>query len=740
MFKQICLLACLSASSIAAMANTPVKGSVTDTNKQPVPGANVWWLGTTVGATTDEKGNFEIPSVTNTDRLLISFIGYTTDTLVVTNPNRPVKAVLGGEVRLGEVVVSQRKAGTITSRIEPLQTQKITYDELCRAACCNLAESFETNASVDVSYSDAATGARQIKLLGLAGTYVQMLTEQLPNLQGAASPYGLSYVPGPWMESIQVSKGTSSVKNGYEALTGQINIEYKKPQTSDPLSVNLFASDAGRIETNVDGNIKLNEHLSTGLLLHYSRELGEHDSNDDGFLDLPKTEQFNGLNRWYYKKGNYIFQAVANVLHEKRESGQIAKHDKHIEHPYKIDITTNRGMFYTKNGYILNHESNTSIALLLSGSYHNQDSYFGNTTYDVNQKNVYANLIFETEFTPVHKISTGASVVYDHYNEKLNDARTEGLDHLKLRRYETVGGVYAQYTFTPSEKFTLLTGIRADAHTEHGMFVTPRLHVKYTPFGELLNLRASVGRGFRTANVLVENSYLLASSRKMVFASDLDPFESAWNYGASAHFTIPVFNKSLSLMMEWYYTDFQKQVVANLENPRQVTFSNLDGRSYAQNAQVEVSYPFFRGFTLTSAFRWTDAKTTYDGVLREKPLTNRYKGLITASYQTRLKKWQFDVTSQFNGKGRMPDPGPDALWASTFPSYVSLNAQITKYFRTWSIYVGGENLTGYKQKNPIIDAANPWGEDSRFDASMVWGPMHGAKFYVGVRWSLPKKD
>lgn len=737
MIKQLYLITILSVCTLATFANTPVKGIITDKDNNPIPGANVWWNGTTVGATSDEKGLFEIPFVTATNQLLVSFIGYNTDTLQVTDPSRFINAVLGGEVQLNEVVVSQRKAGTITSRIEPLQTQKITYDEICRAACCNLAESFETNASVDVSYSDAATGARQIKLLGLAGTYVQMLTEQLPNLQGAASPYGLSYIPGAWMESIQVSKGTSSVKNGYEALTGQINVEYKKPQNADPLSVNLFLSDAGRIETNVDGVLKLGEHLSSGLLLHYSREQGEHDANKDGFLDLPKTEQFNGLNRWYYKRDNYMFQAVANVIHEKRESGQVGKH---IDNPYQIGITTNRGMFYTKNGYIINRESNTSVALLLSGSYHDQDSYFGKALYDVNQKNVYANLIFETEFTPVHKISTGLSLNYDHYKERLADSHVQGVENLKLRRYETVGGAYAQYTFTPDEKLTVLAGIRADQHSEHGFFVTPRLHVKYSPFGELLNLRASVGRGFRTANVLVENSYLLASSRTMIFAPGLDPFESAWNYGASAHFTIPVFDKPLSVMLEWYYTDFQKQIVADLENPREVRFYNLSGRSYAQNTQAEVSYPFFRGFTLTGAFRWTDAKTTYDGVLREKPLTNRYKGLLTASYQTKLKKWQFDVTSQFNGKGRMPNPGEEALWEETFPSYVSLNAQITKYFRTWSVYVGGENLTGYKQKNPIIDAANPWGENSRFDASMVWGPVHGAKFYVGVRWSIPKKD
>ena len=634
--------------------------------------------------------------------------------------------------------MSARRSSTLNSRMDPLQSQKITYDELCRAACCNLAESFETNPSVDVSYADAATGARQIKLLGLSGTYVQMLTEQVPNLQGAASAYGLSYVPGPWMEGIQVSKGTSSVKNGYEALTGQINIDYKKPQTADPLFVNLFAAHTGRLEANVDGNIAINDKLSTGLLLHYSREKMSHDSDDDGFMDMPKTEQYNVMNRWYYKSNNYIFQVAANFIHEDRESGQIA-HGEHIENPYKIGINTDRAVLFTKNGYIFDHDKNTNLALILSGTYHKQNSSFGLNKFDVEQKNIYANLMFETELDSKNRISTGVSMNYDNYNEKLIDQRVEGLDNIKLKRKDPIAGAYAQYTFDYYSRFTLLAGVRGDYSSDHGFFVTPRLHLKYAPLGELLNLRASVGRGYRVANVLVENNYLLASSRKMVFERGLDNFESAWNYGASAHFTFPLFNRDLSIMLEYYYTDFDKQVVANVEDPTQVVFSNLKGRSYAQNAQIEISYPLLKGFNVTGAYRWTEAKTTYDGKLMTKPLTNRYKGLLTASYQTPSGMWQFDATSQFNGGGRMPNPGTvDPLWNSDFPSFITLSAQATFNYKTLSLYVGGENLTGYRQKNPIIDAANPWGD--RFDATMIWGPVHGPKFYVGMRWSIPRNS
>lgn len=733
---KILLTALFVAVSLAAFAQNRVKGNVVDAQNEPIVGANLRWMNTSTGGVTDIDGNFDIEASGVSNRLIASYIGCTPDTITVTHPSGFLNIALKGQVELDEVVVSARRQGTLNSRVEAMQMQAITYDELCRAACCNLAESFETNASVDVAYSDAATGARQIKLLGLSGTYVQMLTEQIPNLQGAASPYGLSYVPGPWMNGIQVSKGTASVKNGYESLTGQINIDYKKPQTADPLFVNLFAAHTGRLEANADVNINLNKKLATGLLMHYSREKMSHDSDDDGFLDMPKTEQYNIMNRWYYKSDNYIFQAGANFVHEKRESGQIT-HGDHMTNPYKIDINTNRGVLFTKNGYIFDHDKNTNIALILSGTFHDQKSNFGKNLFDVQQQNVYANLMFETEFSSLHKISTGASMNYDHYKEKLIDERVEGLDNIKLRRTDPITGIYGQYTFNYYDRVTVLAGLRGDYSKEHGFFVTPRLHVKYAPWGDLLSLRASVGRGYRVANVLVENSYLLASSRKMVFQNGLDNFESAWNYGASAHLTLPLFDKNLSVMLEYYYTDFDKQVVANLEDPTRVTFGNLDGRSFAQNAQIEVSYPFFKGFLLTGAYRWTDAKTTYNGELMTKPLTNRFKGLLTASYQTPGGMWQFDATSQFNGGGRMPNPGKvDPLWNPEFPSFVSLSAQATFNYKELSVYVGGENLTGYRQKNPIIDAANPWGD--RFDASMVWGPVHGPKFYIGMRWSLPR--
>ncbi|MFV0583274.1 MAG: TonB-dependent receptor [Parabacteroides gordonii] len=735
MLKQLYLILLITFFAISARADE-VKGHVFDDNNQPVIGANVYWEGTQQGTTTDVDGAFKLKTRKSTNNLVVSYIGYTTFVMPVTNPDEPLQITLKGEVALEEVVISERKMGTIASRTSVLQTQKITYDEICRAACCNLAESFETNPSVDVSYADAATGARQIKLLGLAGTYVQMLTENYPNFRGAASLYGLDYVPGAWMESIQVSKGTSSVKNGYEALAGQINVEFKKPPTADIFSVNLFGSDAGRYEGNADASWHINDKVSTGLLVHYSNDKKQHDGNDDGFLDTPLKEQVNLMNRWYHKLDNYVAQYGARYLHENRTGGQATKHHDFAD-PYQVHLETNRAELYTKQAYIIDKEKVESVALILSGSYHEQKSMYDRTPYNVYQNNVYASLLYEKEFSPAHSLSTGLSMNYDGFNENLLQAGTRKV----FDRTEVVPGAYVQYTYNLNDKLIVLGGIRADYSSLYDFFVTPRVHIKYNPF-DWFHVRASAGKGFRTANILAENNFLLSSSRKMNIAENLDQ-EEAWNTGLNLSFYIPLFGKELSLNGEWYYTNFLKQVVVDMDSdPHAVGFYNLDGKSYSNSFQVEATYPFFRGFTLTAAYRYTDAKTDYrnaEGVTRrlKKPLVSDYKALATASYQTPLKKWQFDLTGQFNGGGRMPTPdATNPLWEPNFNAYTVVNAQITRYFRRWSIYIGAENLFDYKQSHPIIDAENPRGDS--FDGSMVWGPVHGRKIYAGLRFNISR--
>ncbi len=655
------------------------------------------------------------------------------------------------EKELKEVVVSskattRRMAGAVNGAV-------ITQDELFKAACCNLGESFTTNPSVDVNYSDAATGAKQIKLLGLSGSYVQMLTENLPNFRIAAAPYSLGYVPGPWMKSIQVSKGSASVRNGYESITGQIDVEYLKPDDEEGLTVNLFGNTMSKMEANADANVHVNGPLATEILAHYENDWGSHDRNHDSFLDMPSVKQYHFQNRWRSVGDHYIFHAGIGLLKEDREGGQKGHHSD-IASPYLINIETDRYEAYMKHAFVLNKEHGTNIALMSNASMHVQDGEYGRKSYYVNQKNIYGQLMFETNFTKEHNLSAGLSVNHDYLHQNATGVRYNSngannhsnddsgdLSHFHLIQKETTSGAYVQYTYNKDNRLILMAGLRVDDSRLYGTFVTPRMHIKYMP-SDLVSFRLSAGKGYRTSFAFAENSNLLASGRLLQVDMNLRQ-EEAWNYGVSMAWLIPLLGNTLKLNADYYYTDFKQQAVVDYEmNQSMIHIHNLFGDSYSHTLQVDATYPLFKGMTLTAAYRLNQVKCTYgkDNKLMTKPLNSRYKGLITASYKTALGLWQFDATLQLNGGGRMPIPLHDgdgnALWPEHFHSYEQLSAQITRWFRHFSIYVGGENLTGFKQKNPIINAHNPW--SNLFDATMVWGPVQGAMGYIGVRINFGK--
>lgn len=629
--------------------------------------------------------------------------------------------------------------GRIKNELTPLNTETLGRQEMFRAACCNLGEAFVTNPSVDVSYSDAATGARQIKLLGLSGTYVQMLQENIPAFRGIALPFGLGYVPGPWMQSIQVSKGAASVKNGYEGITGQINIEYVKPQGVEAFRVNAYYDSNLKAEVNLDAEKHLGEHLSTGILAHYEKSTRDHDMNKDGFIDMPKVEQINLMDRWAWVSDKWISQLSVRGLKESRWSG-VSHHNRSgvAIDPFCIDIDTKRIEGQWKNALIMNRDRNESLALMLKGSYQDMEDVIGQGGYRANQKNGYAQLLYEADVAPGHNLSVGLTLNHDYLNEHLIRVYNVWRDNGATIKETTYGG-YAQYTYTLDEKLTAMAGIRYDHSSIHGSFVTPRLHLKYSP-AEWFTARLAAGKGYRTPHPVAENIALLSSSRTVVY-NEGGPCgqqlkqEEAWNTGLTLGFKIPVADETLELNADYYYTKFLQQVIIDRDQAHAITIYNLpkDGKSYSHVMQVDATYPFPWGFSLTAAYRWQDVRQTEMNGLRRVPLTSRYKALATLSYKTPLEFWQIDVTYQHNGDGRMPDCH-NGMWKESYDAFGQLSAQVTREFRYFSLYIGGENLIGFRQKNPIIDSFNPYG--ANFDASMIWGPTEGAMIYAGFRVNI----
>lgn len=627
---------------------------------------------------------------------------------------------------LEEVSIQQRKAEGLSRLGGAENGNAIGQDELFRAACCNLGESFITNPSVDVNYNDAAVGARQIKLLGLSGQYVQMLLENLPVTLGAAMPYSLGYVPGAWMKSISVSKGASSVKNGPQSITGQINVEYLKPEDNPALQVNIYGDSRLKGEANVMGNMHLNHHLSTEVLAHYEKDFMHMDEDGDGWHDSPAVEQLHLQNRWKYQKGHYIMHAGFGYLHENREGGQMKDFSAT---PYRVLIEANHLDGYMKHAFLLNRDHNTNLALLATGSLYNLDGTFGLKSYSDRQQSLNSQLVLEHNFNDIHNLSTGLSLNADQLEEKLLGPTAE-------TRTEYTPGIFAQYTYKPTYKLTLMAGLRADYSSLYDRsYLTPRLHVKWVP-ADWMTLRASTGKGYRTPHAVAENHYLLTSGRTLV-VGDLKQEES-WNSGASLCFYIPVKERTLTVNAEYYYTDFINQAVVDYDSdPTKIRIDNLDSRSYSHTLQVDANYDLTEDLNLLAAFRYNRVMCTYGGRLMEKPLQSRYKGLVTLSWKPMLSIWQVDLTLQLNGGGRIPDYLDEnnvLVTGTEFPAYLQLNLQVTREFRYFSVYVGGENLTNYLQSNPVVNAANPW--SSTFDPTLVWGPVHGIMGYAGIRLNI----
>jgi outer membrane receptor for ferrienterochelin and colicins len=730
-----------------------IKGVVLEESKQgsfmPLAGASVVWAGTNNGTVSDTSGVFSITQIKGVNRLVISYTGYSPDTISTLNA-KELKIILASGKQLNEVTVTSKQRSTYLSSLNPIRTQVMTERELFKAACCNLSESFETNPSVDVSYNDAVTGSKQIQLLGLSGNYTQLTVESLPGPRGLATPFGLNFIPGPFVESIQLNKGVGSVVNGYESIAGQINVELKKPQTAEKLYLNAYINDMTKTDLNLVLTEKFGDKWSTALLLHDNFQTKTNvDYNKDGFRDMTSGNLFTAVNRWNYNgTRGFESQLGFKILIDNLTGGQTnfdPDKDKFTTRSYGLGITTNRYEVYAKAGYVFPEKKYKSIGLQLSAFDHKQDSYFGMTAYYGRQKNFYVNLIYQSIIgTTAHKFRTGLSFLSDNYNELFNTTR--------YKRQETVPGAFFEYTFTPVEKFNIVAGMRADHNSlfarpdgsgGRGWFATPRLHVRYEPV-KGTTIRLSAGRGQRTANIFAENNSVFVSARQMNIitssagkAYGLDP-EVAWNKGISIDQKFRLFKRSANFALDFFRNDFQQQVIVDLEDARQVKFYNLDGKSYSNSFQAEMNLEPVQKLEVRLAYRFFDVRSTYGGQLLQKPFTARHRAFTNLAYET--GGWKFDYTFNINGSKRITNTSanpPVYQKRLESPSYILMNAQVSKTVgkkHPVDLYIGGENLTNFLQGDVIVSADQPFGP--YFDASLIWGPVTGRMFYAGFRYKI----
>ena len=681
---------------------------------------------------------------------------------------------------LDAAVFVSRQAGNYLSKGKEIRTEVISAAGLCKMACCNLAESFENSASVTVGYSDAVTGARQIRLLGLSGVYTQMLDETRPVMRGLASPFGLSYVPGQWLESIQIAKGSSSVINGVECMTGQINMEHRKPTDEKPLFLNAAIMSDSKVDFNIASSLQMGYNWSTVLLGHVSGNHKMHDMDQDGFMDDPKMLQFNLSNRWLYMADNGVqVRFGVRAIQDSRLGGQMLTDadGKEVTYDYKSyifnpkqkpadmvnpwgsDIRNRSLNGYLKVGVPLNEENSQNIALVADYNYQEMDSHFGATDYVAGQHSAFANLLYQNVISDSHKFTVGLNGTFDRYDEVfMRKIWFEGRENMAGNNVPYVtdlanAGVFGEYTYSHGDALSVIAGLRGDwfNHVSDGKSkfrVSPRVTLRYMPIDEIV-IRANGGRGLRYSTPLVDNIGVFSTGKRFDGAYNEHILEDAWTFGGNITYYLPFgVSSNTYLSVDYFRTQFDQQMVVDYERyANQISFYALDGnRSFTDNIQLDFSVDPIERFNITVTARYTKARIELAGrVLVEKPMTSRFKGVLNLQYATNLNKWIFDFTASLNGSCRvydfmlnLKDSDGNLLYKDgRTPVYPMLYAQITRRFKGWDVYAGAENLTNFRQKDAIIGADNP--RQASFDASCIWGPLMGIKLHAGFRFTLWKK-
>jgi len=730
-------------------AQEHVTGIVQDQYGTPLESALIYWKeAPEINTKSTADGAFKIPYQTSYNNLVISYPGFENYIFEAQSTSQDYIITLNEVEQLGEVILSLVPQTSYRKKSSSLNSIIMDEEEFKKAACCNLSESFETNATVDVRYSDAVLGSRQVNMLGLNSPYLYISKNSLPIARGASQAFGLAFIPGTWVSEIEIISGVSSVADGFESIAGQIDVTFKEPDLDEPLFVNIFASEDARFEANVHLNQKVTDEISSSLFIHGSTRIAENDRNNDDFLDSPLGEQLNVLNTWSFqpKASKFKGNLNLNLVNDRKQSGELdfspSQHQLGNE-VWGAEIKTQKMDVDTDWVYALSEGDESSLQFNSAFRYHNQESYYGQRTFDIEQKHFVTKFSFQTLIPETeHRFLSGVQYMRDDFDELV------GFENLTQfsRTDHTIGG-FAEYTHQFHYKLSLTSGIRLDYHNQIGVFATPKIHLRYQAFDQTL-IKASAGRGRRIANIFAENQRFMASNRNFNILSNsgnvygLDA-EDAWTYGINIQQDFEIFERCGELIIDAYTTRFSNQVVVDLdESAQEVNFYNLEGKSFSNILQIDLNYNVIDHLNFRGSYKHYQVKTDFNSGRLFQALQPENRAFVNLSYRLNNKReeksWKFDATYNWTGKQRLPDTSSnsEANQLADFSNpFSTVNTQVTKLFREkFEVYLGLENAFNYQQDRVILGADDPFGNE--FDAAMVYAPIFGRMFYLGLRYSL----
>jgi len=746
MKKILLIIALILASGYTSLNAQSIKGVVysdAEGKKELLEDAVVKWINTTKGTITDNKGIFELKLEGIIDkRLVVSYAGYKTDTVEAEGKDF-VEINITPNLSTSTIEVEDKKKSTFFGNYTA-KTEVISSQELVKEACCDLAGCFGRNSSVEVAVTDIITDAKELKILGLEGAYTQLLVDNMPLMSGLNVKYGISSIPGTMIDKITISKGSNSVLQGYESISGIMNVILKDYNNSDRLMINGFMNSMFEKQFNLNFTNSLNKKWSNILTLHSVQKSNVMDDNSDGFLDNPLITRYVLYNKWNFasEKKDTDFNIAARYWNEERIGGQRsdAHNSNHTPGQPLYEQSMKINSFEGYSRFSRQFSESSGMKTYLSSSYYDQSSIYGNTTYDAKQTYFAASGFYEFEIMPNDYLKTGLSYKYQNIDENIafsdTTNKTYAGDYLKK---ESIPGIFAENSLSfLDDKASLMTGIRFDYHNVHNLIVTPRALFRFQP-DKVLVFRASVGTGFRTMNLFSEYPSLFASSRNIVIAETLEP-EKMINYGVDMIWYFGGNDMSGSLNLDFYRTDFSNKIIPDYDtSPHEVIFENLNGKAFSNVFQSEVNLTLLRDIDLKFAYKLIDLKYERNGVLTEQPFNSKHRLLATATYTLPGNTWSFNAGFNWFGKQRLPSTASNPVQyrlPDESKPYTLVNAQINKNFKNFEIYAGVENMLNFKQDNPIVGADDPFGQ--YFDTSFIYGPTKGREFYAGFRFILAK--
>ena len=696
-------------------------------------GAKIKLLHAKKATFSDSEGKFELYLGKRfPDTLVILSTGYRPDTILLSEKDRfgAISIVLFSDQLQPEVLV-ERKAGNGTMKISIAQVERISNGELRRAACCNLSESFETNASVDVNLTDAVSGARKIQLLGLDGVYTQFQLENVPFLRGLETAFGMQSFSGIWLDGIQISKGTGSVVNGHESMAGLINLSVKNPFEADRFLVNVYGNRFGRGEMNSILSHKLNERWATTLLLNGAMNQTVIDENRDGFLDLPQFKNVSALNKWQFNGEKMEAQFSVYGYYDDRFAGQSPFSPALF--PFHMALTNQHLEATAKTGFFGSHPGE-SLGIINHVKVHRTGGYFGGNSIggqrisSGEEKRYYVSINYDRSSTDgKHTLKSGVSATL------LDITQQAGISI--LQRKELTSGPFAEYALLLN-RLSIQSGVRLDYHSLFGWFFVPRIHAKYalTP---KTDLRLTGGKGWRVPNFLIENNSLMASNKFWVLPLEGVLPEISWNVGGSIASEFQLFNRKATLTLDGYFTWFERQLNIDRDVSQvAIVFSYIENQSTALACQAEIDWTLSKQFSVRGAYKFLSVQSIYDVTMQQQTMIPTHRLLLTTSWTSKNKRLQADLTANIVGPMRMPH-NHAATGMEFSPWYPYLFGQVSYQWKYIKAYIGIENILNVKQTNPIISAQDP--QDSSFDATMVWGPITGINVYGGITYNLKQK-